>query len=129
MAFESPKDYESGRYDWLRDIGEDLANGRIKQISGIFHVHGNHFTACVIDIERAVILYGDGKQEDMPEKTFAFDKLNIALQHDGHSCGILAFNALMHYHDHTVELYNNRDALAMACARVRIAEDLIRLKR
>ncbi|KZS89301.1 hypothetical protein SISNIDRAFT_469349 [Sistotremastrum niveocremeum HHB9708] len=127
----------------VREIRDALVKERVKTVGGIFHVRGNHFTACVIDLDGERILYGDGKHDSMPEKrqrtltdwlayhlpdkTFSFQKLDIVDQKDGHSWGILAFNALMHHHVPDTSLYNNDDPMGMACASIQIVEDLVRL--
>jgi hypothetical protein len=98
-------------FDPLREIGVDMGNGTHKELQYLMNLYNEHWVAVVLDFENLEILYGDSMggepSEDLKEilswwthihsgRKFTYGELEITLQRDGFSCGLLAWNALAH---------------------------------
>ena len=119
-AFESGVDYHSKKaFAWLRSLGEDLSTEGSSLLT-IVHLgaitESPHWVP--LTIKKGEIAYGDSFGTGMPTKLEAtcrwwlqqhdlsptpqpisIRRLPITSQIDGHSCGILAHNALQHLVD------------------------------
>lgn len=97
-------------YAWIRKKGQELATGVQDMLITIANVNNNHWVAVVVDFKESNIQYGDsmggtidGDLEAVliwwihhhTGRTFTTSYLPITRQQDGHSCGILAWNALV----------------------------------
>lgn len=109
----------------IRRLGEALANGTYKQVAMSVSIHvedggsalptdmlpGNHWTALILDIERASLSYADsyllpppGELQDVlkwwlqhhREETFKWVNLPCSSQTDCFSCPIFSVNAIAH---------------------------------
>ncbi|KJA29085.1 hypothetical protein HYPSUDRAFT_127910 [Hypholoma sublateritium FD-334 SS-4] len=105
-----PRSYStSNSFAWIRRVGQDLATGVNDKLTTIININMNHWIGVVVDFERSNILYGDsmggvidhGVSETLTWWTnfhtgrhFNMWYLPITRQQDGHSCGILAWNAI-----------------------------------
>lgn len=105
-------DYLESRYATsIRELGQELAVGLKDIVGGIVHVGGMHWAAVVIDFKNREFLYGDSQgdgadpsllqvvdwwTEKHTSECFVYNALPITYQTDGHSCGLLAFNAIAH---------------------------------
>jgi hypothetical protein len=98
---------------WIRDIGDELATGNRNEFASIVHINGNHWIALIIDFAHGTISYGDPMGKPVPSnisdamnwwvsmhssKAFVTVTLLTTTQEDGHSCGLLAPNALSHHY-------------------------------
>ena len=96
---------------WMRRLGEKVSQKLMWRIGGTVNVRGCHWVAVVINFEDNLVLYGDSMGHSPPvplvrailwwirihtNKRFRWDNLSITRQTDGHSCGLLAFNAVAH---------------------------------
>lgn len=99
-------------YAWLRERGQELATGVLDTMVTLANIGENHWIALIVDFKASRILYGDsmgGTIDEDIEKAltwwigqhtgtqFTTSYLPITRQQDGHSCGILAWNALAAY--------------------------------
>ena len=120
-------------YQQLRDLEHDLISGFRSTVSGVIFTNSNHFTCFVLDATGGILRFGDSLGGCLPsrigeafawwmarlqaagvgpaQKTNSFNKrmksdLPITEQrpNDDFSCGILAVNALEHYHNPDVSL-------------------------
>ena len=95
----------------IRKLGEALASGKKDIMGGIINIDNLHWASVFIDFRKKIILYGDSQGNPAPTSFirsmdwwttlhtsdgFRYDALEITYQTDGHSCGILAYNALAH---------------------------------
>jgi hypothetical protein len=114
-AFNSNDYHSSNRFSWLRRLGEDLAQEDGVTLLTVVHLgeitNSAHWVP--LAIQKDGIFYGDSLKMEMPEKLRSacvwwlqhhvprsqpsFQPLPITTQSDGHSCGILADNALRHF--------------------------------
>lgn len=110
---ERGTNYEtSRRFEHLRQLGISLGSGTYKQLAYLMNVNNNHWVAAVLDFDESRILYGDSlgsKPRDRLRavlswwthlhtgRDFAWEKLDITIQQDGFSCGLLSWNALVHW--------------------------------
>ncbi|KAG1854448.1 hypothetical protein DFJ58DRAFT_841367 [Suillus subalutaceus] len=91
---------------------EQLFKGHYKSLGIPCHIHKNHWTAVLINVEDQKVLYGDSFGAAIPNNLKAaidwwlshhsptpltWDDLQISCQEDTHSCGVLAVNALAHF--------------------------------
>ncbi|KAF8489162.1 hypothetical protein JB92DRAFT_2756243 [Gautieria morchelliformis] len=116
---DESRPYESARgYRWVRDIGNELMAGIREQIGGFLHVStemnmlANHWVAFMVDFKQSCWFYGDSMGIQPQEQTqaalqwwlrqhsltsFELVSMPCTQQVDGHSCGVLAANALAHH--------------------------------
>ena len=95
-----------------------------QQTTAIANTGSNHWIALVLDFQKKMIQFGDsmaGELSDNLKKalewwthlhsgsTFTHGFLPISQQHDGYSCGLLAWNALAAYILDDIELINPED--------------------
>ena len=100
----------------LSQLGYDLANGSQSNISMLWFINRNHWTASNVD-QTATIHYADPKGKAAPswltaalewwlskhrEDITAWEWAPLACSHqpnhDNHSCGILSVNVVAHHH-------------------------------
>ncbi|KAJ7824919.1 hypothetical protein B0H13DRAFT_1918890 [Mycena leptocephala] len=122
---------------WIRDIADDLVQNRAALITSA-HLgpvtDEPHWVAMVFDCrDKPVVRYGDSFKTPIPEDLLAachwwlsqhtptlagLVDLPIAIQEDGHSCGMLVNNAKEHFVDPSIPLdapahvANSRDSYA-----------------
>jgi len=99
----------SKEYEWLCRMGQEFATGIYDTYATISNINQNHWIALIIDFRSSIIYYGDsigGIINDDLEAAltwwtnyhtgnwFPTKTLPITRQRDGHSCGILAWNAI-----------------------------------
>ncbi|KAF8956851.1 hypothetical protein BDZ97DRAFT_1670915 [Flammula alnicola] len=112
LAFENPASYAQDKQEtWLRDLGQTYSSSR-STVLMISNLNSNHWVAIVLDFSSHVIRYGDSFNHSPSLDTlsalkwwthfhtgkhFAVVLLPITQQTDGHSCGLLAWNALAHF--------------------------------
>lgn len=120
-------------YAWIRKIGQDLATGVQQTLVTIANINKNHWVAIVVDFERSKIRYADSMARTIHEDVervltwwinhhtgwhFTTSYLPITRQRDGHSCGVLAWNALaVHLFPET---YSLPDAKAVGDERLKM---------
>ncbi len=124
----------------FQEAEEALLNGSVNTVSGVLHVHGNHYTCFVFDLKNTYLGYGDSMGGAMPQKLqqafikwivrfnrkragcsgvkepeLWFRPMPISTQKPGddYSCGILAVNALEHHHLHSSILLDQAMPIAM----------------
>ncbi|KAK6991966.1 hypothetical protein R3P38DRAFT_2571584 [Favolaschia claudopus] len=108
---------------WVRDIGDDLVHNHGVLITAV-HLgpvtNEPHWVAVVFDCrDKPTIRFGDSLGAPIPVELLtaltwwlsehspneaAYAKLPIAPQDDGHSCGLLVANALVHFVDDSITL-------------------------
>ena len=111
-AAKNPQDYldsNNRSTRWLYQLGNELASGLKHKLGIIINQNANHWVAAVIDFRTHLIWYGDSMGHPLLRihretlkwwgfthtgKWFDVERMPITLQHDGHSCGIFASNAL-----------------------------------
>jgi Ulp1 family protease catalytic subunit len=109
-AYNDEERYSTERcYGWIRDRGNQLANGSKTYLATIINQNNTHWVALVIDFDKKVIWYGDSTGHPMEKglKTiiawwtfyhtgvhFSYASLVIGIQRDSYSCGMLAWDAL-----------------------------------
>jgi hypothetical protein len=111
-----PAQYLATRPDWLLytkasggRLGEELATGKKGVLGFIANVSGNHWVAVMVDAITGVIWHGDPMGSGMDKslekalkwwtahhlaEDFTLMDMDVIEQHDGYSCGILAWLAL-----------------------------------
>jgi len=110
-VYNIPSDYASSpRYAWLRKKGQEIGDRRFNMFTVISNIKQNHWVGIVVNFESSHIYYGDSLGlviDDRLEsaltwwiyyhtgRNFTVSNLPITHQHDTHSCGILAWNAIM----------------------------------
>ncbi|KAK7001137.1 hypothetical protein R3P38DRAFT_3217289 [Favolaschia claudopus] len=108
---------------WVRDIGDDLVHNHGVLITAV-HLgpvtNEPHWVAVVFDCrDKPTIRFGDSLGAPIPVELLtaltwwlsehspneaAYAKLPIAPQDEGHSCGLLVANALVHFVDDSITL-------------------------
>ena len=118
-----PSNYASSpQYAWLRKKGQEFGDGTFNTFVVISNIRGNHWISVVIDFEASHIYYGDSLgiiiDEELEDaltwwihyhtgRNFTVENLLITRQQDAHSCGVLAWNAIMvHLFPETHQLFN-----------------------
>ncbi|VDC01763.1 unnamed protein product [Peniophora sp. CBMAI 1063] len=133
--------YGSSRYvQRQRGLGESLSSGARKAVCMLANVGGNHWVGVVVDFASKKILYGDSMNHDMPEllqnalvwwtaqhsdTSFEIAALETVRQRDGHSCGLLAFNAVGHWCLPSSPRYQLMDAQNMYKARLQVLGQIL----
>jgi hypothetical protein len=130
-AYSNRSQYPMDRHwTWLREKGHAIATPmgvrRQGQAVALSNVGGNHWVAIVLDFEKATIQYGDSLGGHINEQLkdvlgwwthyhtghiFTHFNLPITRQHDSHSCGLLAWNALAAYLLEGTELLRPADVV------------------
>ncbi|TCD66295.1 hypothetical protein EIP91_001586 [Steccherinum ochraceum] len=101
---------------YMQEMGNLLASKHVTSVGGIFNINSNHWVAAVVDLEEMTISYGNSmeKRSALPQNLpvlgalewwlgghgihgFLRVPMNMTLQGDGWSCGILSCNALAHH--------------------------------
>jgi hypothetical protein len=109
-AYNDQERYSTERsYGWIRDRGNQLANGSKTYLATIINQNNIHWVALLIDFDEKVIRYGDSTGHPIEQglKTifawwtfyhtgvhFSCSSLVIGIQRDSYSCGMLAWDAL-----------------------------------
>ncbi|TFK59107.1 hypothetical protein BDN72DRAFT_748184, partial [Pluteus cervinus] len=103
-------------YDWLRDLGIQLRTEKSQLLTIAHLADQHHWVAVVIDFASEQIFIGDSMSSDLSIgsqmrcvldwwinahmlQQFTYHRLPITVQHDGYSCGLLAWNAIAHHLD------------------------------
>ena len=120
-------------YAWIQKKGQELSTGVYETLATITNIDKNHWVAVVLDFKGSRIRYGDSMggsiNEDLEAvltwwthqhtgRHFMTSYLPITRQRDGHSCGILAWNALAVHILPTT--YSLMDTKAVAAERLRM---------
>jgi Ulp1 family protease catalytic subunit len=115
QGFDDKDKYlNNNSFHYYRCIGDDLAAGISDQIAFLVNLDRNHWVSVIIDFRKQEILYGDSLGHAMTASTqriltwwtrfhsntidnFTIKKLQITIQDDSFSCGLLAWNSLAVY--------------------------------
>jgi Ulp1 protease family, C-terminal catalytic domain len=97
-------------FRYHRHLGHSLTTGIYDQVGTLVNFRRNHWVPIVIDFRKREILYGDSLGAPVPLRVklvltwwtefhsgnlFTYRNLNITLQNDSFSCGLLSYNALL----------------------------------
>jgi hypothetical protein len=133
-VFQEKEEYATKpAYAWIRKKGRELSTGVYETLATIANIDENHWVAVVLDFTGSRIQYGDSMgfsiDEDLEAvltwwthqhtgRSFTTSYLPITRQRDGHSCRILAWNALaVHIFPTT---YSLMDIKAIAAERLQM---------
>jgi len=97
-------------FRYHRHLGHSLATGIYDRVGTLVNFRRNHWVPVVIDFRKQEILYGDSLGAPAPQRVklvltwwtqfhsgdvFTYRNLDITLQNDSFSCGLLSYNALL----------------------------------
>ncbi|KAK7035033.1 hypothetical protein R3P38DRAFT_2518524, partial [Favolaschia claudopus] len=102
----------ASRYQKLRELGEDSANGRVNELATVANVDGDHWIALIVNFELRVVHYYDSLERPINaelQEAYSWwihqhprncwSSLPSLHQHDGHNCGLYAANRVAYYID------------------------------
>lgn len=134
-----------GRF--LLEVENKIILGQVDSVGGVLHLP-NHWTSLVIMFKQPRILYGDSLGSPMPStEALSFQKwiahmlrrsgskiqnsqipispLDITVQQDSNSCGLLALNAISHHYFQQDSPLLQSDTWSMRNYRMKIALELL----
>ncbi|THU86592.1 cysteine proteinase, partial [Dendrothele bispora CBS 962.96] len=114
----------ANHYRWIRDSCQALQTGQYEQLAFLVNLNDNHWVSVVINGHTDTIFYGDSLGSDVDPtlrdalrwwthlhtgRDFVFEELPITRQTDGHSCGLMACNAIEAWVLHKPAIYIDPD--------------------
>lgn len=122
-----------------RELGEALQNGVRDVVVMIVNLLNVHWVGVAVNFRQSCILYGDSLDRPPDKPTvdilrwwtevhtgspFSVQSLSITRQPDGHSCGLMSWNAIAHYL--LPDCYPLLNHLDLDAARLHILHEVIR---
>ncbi|KAF8209587.1 hypothetical protein K438DRAFT_1960594 [Mycena galopus ATCC 62051] len=104
----------SPKYRKLRELGENIANGRAEQLATVANVGGDHWIALIVNFASKAVYYFDSLKQPIDSELreaynwwilqhhgteFGWVTLPCLRQLDSHNCGLFAANRVAYYID------------------------------